>query len=226
MERIKEQLEDLAEEEFRCFTQKLLPGVDGVLGVRLPKLRIIAKRLAKTNWSEYLEKAPEDSFEEVMLKGMVIGYIKGEQRDIFQLIREFVPKIDNWSVCDSFCSGLKMTRDCQEEMLEFLEPYLMEDREYFARFGIVMLIFYYIEENYIDRVLVFLNRVPREGYYVKMALAWAVSAAYVRFPGKTDIFLRRNELDDFTYHKALQKITESHCIDRETKDKIRSLRRM
>ena len=103
-EEIRKQLDMLSEPDFREFTAGLMPGVRNVLGVRLPALRRIAKQEARGNWKEYFEQALDDSYEEIMLQGMVIGYLK-EDLDVVQgLIRDFVPKIDNWSVCDSFCS--------------------------------------------------------------------------------------------------------------------------
>ena len=93
------------------------------------------------------------------------------------------------------------------------------------RFGVVMLLDYYIEEAYIDRVLRLLNEARHDGYYVKMAVAWAVSVCYVKFPEKTMEYLKNNTLEDFTYNKALQKITESLRVGRDEKELIRSMKR-
>ena len=88
-----------------------------------------------------------------------------------------------------------------------------------------MLLDFYIEIEYIDRVLILLNRAKHDGVYAKMALAWAVSICYVKFPDTTMEYLRNNTLDDFTYNKAMQKITESNRVDQETKTLIRSMKR-
>lgn len=88
-----------------------------------------------------------------------------------------------------------------------------------------MLLDFYIEEEYISRVLQLLDSVEREGYYVKMAVAWAISICYVKLPEPTMKYLERNSLDDFTYNKALQKITESYRVDQDTKKMIRSMKR-
>ena len=71
---IKEQLEMLREPDFQKFTARLLPGTEHILGVRLPALRKIAKQLAKGDWQAYLQTACNDSYEELMLQGMVLGY--------------------------------------------------------------------------------------------------------------------------------------------------------
>lgn len=160
-----------------------------------------------------------------MLQGMVIGCAKADVEEILHHIAAFVPKIDNWSVCDSFCSGLKITSLHKERVWEFIQPYLESDREYNIRFGVVMLLNYYIDELHIHRVLERLDRITHEGYYVKMAVAWAVSICFVKLPDITMDYVRSNSLDDFTYNKALQKITESYRVAPETKALIRSMKR-
>ena len=215
----------LSEPDFREFTAGLMPGVRNVLGVRLPALRRIAKQEARGNWKEYFEQALDDSYEEIMLQGMVIGYLK-EDLDVVQgLIRDFVPKIDNWSVCDSFCSGLKITKEYPAEMWEFIQDYFKDKRPFCVRFAIVMLLQYFVDEEHIEADLEILVRVCSEEYYVKMAVAWAISICFIRFEDITLEYLKRSRLDDFTYNKALAKITESLCVDKETKQMIRSMKR-
>ena len=97
---IKEQLSLLAEPAYRDFSSSLLPGTEHILGVRLPALRKIARKLAKENWLENLARCTQDSFEEIMLQGFIIGYAKAPLPDILEQIAAFLPKINNWSVCD------------------------------------------------------------------------------------------------------------------------------
>ena len=84
---------------------------------------------------------------------------------------------------------------------------------------------HYIDADYIQNVLQWMNRIDHEGYYVKMAVAWALSVCYVKFPKETMLLLKENRLDDFTYNKALQKITESFRVSPEDKDIIRDMKR-
>ena len=44
-EKIRKELEIIAEENYRIFAAKLIPNIDNLLGVRLPKLRKIAKKI-------------------------------------------------------------------------------------------------------------------------------------------------------------------------------------
>lgn len=223
--KIRLQLEALAEEEYRLFSSGLLPGTENVLGVRLPLLRKMSKKLAQSDWREYLQTAQGESFEEIMLQGMVIGNVKCSVEERLLHIQNFVPQIDNWSVCDSFCAGLKFTKEARRQVWEFVNPYLKSAQQYHIRYAIVMMIFYYIDEAYINEVLVRLDKVRHEGYYVKMAVAWAISICFVKFPEPTFVYLKQNRLDDFTYNKALQKIAESLKVDKEVKTKIRMMKR-
>jgi 3-methyladenine DNA glycosylase AlkD len=222
---IREQIFELADEEYRKFQSTLCPGCTNILGVRVPLLRNLAKDIARGDWREYLENAENDYFEEVMLQGMVIGYAQAETEELLGYIKAFVPKIDNWAVCDSFCTGLKFTKKNRDIVWENLLLHLSSKEEFEIRFGTVMLLNYYVEDDYIYRVLQLLDGIKHEGYYVKMAVAWALSICYIKFPGKTMGYLMQNALDDFTFNKSLQKITESLRVDKETKTLIRGMRR-
>lgn len=222
---IRQQLLALAEPSYQKFSSSLLPGVDNLLGVRIPKLRKMAKELAKGDWRAYLQDAQEDTFEETMLQGMVIGYADTDFEERLRYVADFVPKISNWSLCDSFCSGLKkLSAQNSQRLWEFLQPYLKDTREYFVRFGVIMLRTYYLDQDHVDRVFELLDAVSHEGYYAKMAVAWTLCDCYIKFSEKTSAYFQHHTLDAFTYQKALQKITESRCVDSETKKRIRKLK--
>jgi len=223
---IKAQLLELAEPSYQEFSSRLLPGITNILGVRLPILRKIAKQIAKENWREFLKQNDEVYFEEMMLKGMVIGYIKDASvSEIMQDIKNFVPKIDNWSVCDSFCSGLKITKKHQQQFWPMITSYLSSENEFEVRFAIVMMLTYYVDNRYISDVLNHLENVAHSGYYVRMAIAWAISVCYVQYPNLTLSYLKQSQLDTFTYNKALQKIYESLKSDQTTKELMKQLKR-
>lgn len=221
---IQERLIALADEHYRLFAARLLPDGCRLLGVRLPALRKIAKEIARGDWRAFLACAPHTVFEETMLHGMVLGYIRTGIEERLLYIADFIPWIDNWSVCDSFCSGLKFTRECKESVWAFLQPYLSSSKEFEARFGIVMLLQYYIDAQHIQQVLQTLKEIAPSGYYAKMAAAWAISLCYVGFPEETYAFLKSNIPDVFIYQKSLQKILESKQIGGEEKQRIRELK--
>ena len=227
---IREEILRMTDEKYRKFQKKLLPDTENFTGVRLPNLRRLAKRIAKKDTESYLkaslERNPkEELFEEIMLQGMVIGYMKGDISDIFSYAERFICKIDNWSVCDSFCSGFKHALTYPEETWEWLKRFLTSEAEFTARFGVVMLLNYYVNDKYIRELFLIFDSVRQESYYVEMAVAWAVSICYIAYPELCMKYLLENRLNDFTYHKALQKITESRCVSTEDKEKIKKMKR-
>ena len=227
---IREELDQLGEESYKQFNQKLIPGTDHVIGVRMPALRKLAKGIAKTDSKQYLEEAQTEidersAHEEIMLYGLVLGYAKMSTEQRMQALDMFVPKIHNWAVCDCCSNTYKFMEKYQEESFAYLETYLHSQREYELRFGIVSLLDHFINDSYIDRVLSICEHTRHEGYYVKMAVAWAVSVCYVKFPIQTKRLLLANEMDDFTHNKAIQKIRESYRVSREEKVELNRLKR-
>ncbi|MEW9077433.1 DNA alkylation repair protein [Terrisporobacter glycolicus] len=226
-EEIRQELIKLADDKYRSFHSNLCPGVENILGVRLPLLRKIAKNLSKEeDYYNYLNNNNDTKYyEEIMIEGLIIGYLKTDNKNRFNYIRNFIPKIDNWAICDSFCNNLKFTKKNINEVWNFILPYTSSQNEFDIRFALVMMLNFYIIEDYIDDVLNTLNNIHHDGYYVKMAIAWAVSYAYIDFPEKTLTFLKNNNLDNFTYNKSLQKIIESTRVSKEDKDLMRSLKK-
>jgi 3-methyladenine DNA glycosylase AlkD len=222
---IRKKIFELADDEYKKFQENLCPDNDNIVGVRLPLLRDLAREIAKGDWRTYIKTAQDEYYEEIMLQGMVIGCVRTDVEERLRYITNFVPKIDNWGVCDSFCSGLKFTKSNMQRVWDYLQSYASSGQEFEVRFFVVMLLDFYIKENYVDKVLKSLDKVKHKGYYVRMAVAWAVSTCYIKFPEKTMEYLKNNTLDNFTYNKALQKIMESLRVGEDAKVIIRSMKR-
>lgn len=222
---IRKELTQLADEKYRLFSSKLIPNVNNIIGVKLPLLRKLAKRLIdEEKHIDYLNAHNLLYFEEVMLQGMIIGYLNTSWKLKQKQIESFIPKIDNWSICDSFCTGLKFNKQEKEEVWDFLQPYLLSDEAYEIRFAVVMLLLYFVDENYTDSIFESFNKIKHDNYYVKMAIAWAISIFFRELPHITMPYLKNNKLDNWTYNKALQKITESLAVDEDVKKTIRSMK--
>lgn len=224
-EKIRKELEIIAEENYRIFAAKLIPNIDNLLGVRLPKLRKIAKKIVQLDYEYYLAMDNHLYFEEVMLQGMIIGEIKLPWTERSRYVKQFISKIDNWSVCDSFCCGLKFEVSEKELVWQFLQPYFASDKPYDIRFAVVMLLFYFVDDEYAQKAFTLFDQIKNDDYYVKMAVAWAISIYFRDLPTLTMSYLQKNQLDDWIYNKALQKITESLKVDSSTKIIIRSMKR-
>lgn len=221
---VRSELEKLAEPKYQKFSSSLLPGVENILGVRIPKLRVLAKQIAKENWKEFLEDAKDDSFEEILLQGLVIGYAKASTTEIITALDAFVPKIDNWSVCDSTAMSLKAAKN-HPAYFGYAKACLAEGTEFSVRFGLVLLTAHFVSDEYIDAVLEILEETELPGYYAKMACAWAVSECYVQYPEKTERWLAAAKLDDWTFNKSIQKIKESLRVSTEDKKRLDRMKR-
>ena len=224
MENLREKLYKLSDEKYKKFHSALCPNVDNIIGVRIPKLREIAKEIAKKNPIEFLEKSNCEFYEEKMIYGLVIGYMKAEFEERLKYIDKFVPMIDNWAICDSCCATYKFTKKNLEEIFGYLQKYINSKDEFEVRFAVIMLMDYYITDEYIDKVFKIYDNINLDKYYVKMAIAWAISVAFVKYEEKTREFLKNNSLDKFTFNKALQKIIESNVVNKETKDEMRRMK--
>jgi 3-methyladenine DNA glycosylase AlkD len=233
LEEIRNGLIELSESEYRNFNQKIIPNEDKILGVRLPKLRILAKKIACGDVVSYLEtmeyklsvNAASFYYEEIMLYGLVIGYAKFTSQERIYWLERFVPYITSWGICDSCCTTYKWMKNDPEFWWDYLLACISRNTEYSIRFAIVCMLDYYINDIYIEEILSWCDAIHYEGYYVKMAVAWLVSMCYVKYPERTDVYLRENQLDSFTQNKAIQKICDSYKVGKEDKIHIKQYKR-
>ena len=234
VQELREELFLLADEKYKTFNDSLIPGTGETIGVCVPKVRELAKKLAKDSGKEFLSEMEQADGsrlyqEEMMVQGMVIGYGKMPLEERFLHLDAWVPRINSWAVCDCGTSTLKFLGKYPEESFAYICGYLESRREYELRFAVVALMDYFITKTYIDRVLEILRQVRHEGYYVKMAVAWALSVCYVKFPKRTLELFKRNEenggLEDWTQNKAIQKIRESYRVSAEDKEMLKALKR-
>ena len=223
---IEKELFELQDKKYQEFQKKLCPGTESIIGIRVPILKNYAKDLLKKyNFKEIMECVKDNYYEEIMLQGMLIGGAKENFDVIIKYIEEFIPKIDNWAVCDTFCTGLKITKKHKEEMWLFVQKYLKSKKEFEVRFGVVMILGYFIDEEHLEDNNKLFNSIKIDKYYVQMTVAWAISICLIRYYDRTVTYLQEEaELDNFTYNKSIQKATESYRITDEQKEFLRKLK--
>lgn len=224
---IIQDLLNLQDKKFKEFHSSLCPRTTNIIGVKIPILRNYAKNLSKQiDIKQYISFNDTKYYEEVMIQAMLIGFLKNiDIKELFSIIKNFVPKIDNWAVCDTFCCGLKIINKNKEEFWKFIQQYLKSNKEFELRFAIVVILNYFIEDKYINKVLKILDNIKHDGYYVKMAIAWAISVTFIKFQDTTMKYLKNNNLDNWTYNKSLQKIVESLRVDTKIKEKIKKMKK-
>ena len=216
-----EYLFSLKDDEYKKFNQKIVK-TDNIIGIRLPILKNIAKTIAKNDYLSFIKNNKHQYSEEIMLHGLVITYLKIDFNESIKLFDEYIKYIDSWATCDSVVMNYKIVSKNLDICLIKIKEYLKSDKPFIKRVGIVLL-FYYLNDDYIDEVLKLINSIKSEDYYVKMANAWLISICLVKYYDKTVKFLKSCQLDDWTYNKALQKAIESYRI--KDKDTLRKMKK-
>ena len=224
---IEKELFNIQDKKYQEFQKKLCPGIENIIGIRVPVLRNYAKELLKKyNFKDIMECVSDNYYEEIMLQGMLIGGAKEEFNIIIKYIENFIPKIDNWAICDTFCAGLKITKKNKDEMWLFLQKYLKSKKEFEVRFGVVMILDYFIDEQHLEENFKIFNKVRVDKYYVQMAVAWAISICLIKYYDRTVKYLQEEaNLDNFTYSKSIQKAIESYRITDKQKDFLKSMKK-
>jgi len=216
-------LEEEAEPNYRDFTSKLIPGKEGIMGVRIPKIRALAKRIIKDDWESFLEEEP-GCFEEEFLRGLVIATAPMDTERRLEYTGGFLDRIDNWSTCDSFCSSWKYPKRDSERVHSYFRSLIDSGQEYRMRVSVVFRMSHFIDDQHVDGLLSDIESYRNEGYYYKMGAAWAASFCYIAYPEKTMAVLKAGKMDDWVYRKTIQKICESYRVSDEDKAVLRSMR--
>ena len=214
-------IQDLA---YRDFQAKLMPTVnkETVIGVRTPSLRAYAKKFAKTdNVSAFLEVLPHKYYEENNLHGLLIEQIKAYPSCIAALDR-FLPYIDNWATCDMI--ALRTVKNHLDIFIQEVCRWIASDHLYIVRFGIGMLMRYYLDEQFKPEYPKKVAEVKSDEYYVNMMRAWYFATALAKQYDQIIPYLEEKRLDTWTHNKTIQKAIESYRITPEQKIYLRTLR--
>lgn len=225
---LTEYLKSNADLKYRDFHSSLVPDTksNSIIGIRMPIMRKIAKEISKGNAREFLDISQTEYYEQRIISALVTGLIKTESFDDFvSLVNAFVPKINNWAVCDSFCAGLKEVNKYKKEFFDFLANYLESKNEWYIRFAFVIMLNYYLEGEFIYDVLARCDSVNSDKYYILMAQAWMLATAYAKQKEKTHKYFLNNNLNDATFNKAIQKCIESRRVTDDDKKFLRTLKR-
>lgn len=207
------------------FIKKLLPTVDPerLIGVRTPQLRSLAKELSGTPEAEdFLASLPHTYYDENTLHGLLISNGKDISWVIAQLDR-FLPFVDNWATCD--LTRPKIFQKHLPELLPKVKEWLASDHEYTVRFGIGMLLSFYLDRAFQPEYLTWVASLHRQEYYVNMMIAWYFATALAKQYEAALPYLQSHCLEQWTHNKAIQKALESTRIPPEHKEILRTLKR-
>lgn len=228
MNKIIALLKSQADEAYKEFSQKLIPTKYEILGIRAPIMKDNIKRILRGEFGdsrEVLGMLTDNTFEELAISGAIICGEKNLSVDERKkLIEGYVLKIDNWATNDSFVALSKFFKKNPKEYLEFVLDFLSRQGEFEVRYGVIVLMSYYLCDDFFDLVLEKLAEVSHQAYYVKMAVAWAYATALAKNYEKTLMVLKTNKLDRWTHNKTIQKARESFRISPSQKEELKSLK--
>ena len=221
---IRAQLFGLQDETYRDFQSALMPTVpkEKVIGVRTPALRKLAKQLAGTPQAEaFLQALPHDYYEENNLHAFLIEAIRDYGTALAET-EKFLPYIDNWATCDCFCP--KAFAKHKKELLVPIRRWLDSGEAYTVRYGMEMLMRYYLDDAFRPEYLEWVADVHSTEYYINMMRAWYFATALAKQPDAALPWLTEKRLDLWTHNKAIQKALESRRIPPGMKQLLRGLR--
>lgn len=210
--------------KFKEFSKKIILD-ETMIGVRTPILKNMAREIFKGNYKSYLEIAKDDIYEEKLIYGLIICNIKEFNEETIKYMDNYSKKINNWALCDLFCSNLKFVKKNKKEVLEYIKKKIKKENIWIKRLCFVLLLDYYIEEKYLSLIFELCDTYNTNDYYIEMSVAWLISNCYIKYKRETNIYLNNNKLNKFTYNKAIQKIIESKRITEEEKNILRTMKR-
>lgn len=220
---IQERLNELADPKYRDFQIKLIPNVsaDRILGIRMPDIRKLAKEIDRAEAQEFLRELPHKYVDEDLLHGTIIAGIKDFDSCMIELER-FLPFIDNWAVCDTIspkCFGKH-----KSELLTKISEWMGSTETYTIRFGIGMLMRWYLDGDFGPRYIEDVSTIRSEEYYVNMMIAWYFATALAKQWDHAVKYIEDRRLDKWTHNKAIQKACESYRITSEQKEYLKKLK--
>lgn len=218
-------LEGEVDHKYKDMSNNILKSDKKVIGNRIPLLRKIAKEISRGDYQSFIKLNPHKTFEETTIHGLVIGYLNTDIDTTITMLKDFTGYIDNWGTNDVVASSLKVFKKDQSKGFKYLKSLIKTNKPWLVRFGLIMMLSHYINDDYIDHILAIVGEVDIDHYYVKMGNAWLISMCYVKQKEKTTIFLKNNRLDYWTQNKAIQKIRESYQVSLFDKELVLSYKK-
>ena len=203
---------------FVDFNKKLISTKYEMLGVKIPNIRLLVKNVNTKELKRLLKINKTDSFEEILFKGYLLGKLKGED-ELKEQILNFLPFIDNWCTCDTVVSSLKQLKK-QNSLFDFFTSLSQDSREYYSRFGYVVLKCYYLKDEYIGKICNAILENNGQVYYIEMAKAWLIAEMCINFKSEVIALLKSRKLTKSVQNKAIQKARESFRVDKLFKEQL------
>ena len=213
-------LKKISDPKTKEFNEKIINTKYEILGISMPVLRTIAKDISKTNYLEFFKYINNTYYEEVMIEGLLLSYIK-DNNSFLELFNKFIYKIDNWALCDTCINSYKIMKE--NDFSDIAYSLILDSQEFIQRVGYIILLCYYIDDNHIDSIIS-LSLKESSYYYVNMAISWLLAESFVKYRTKILELLKSKKLSPFVQNKTISKIRESLKVSKEDKELVKSLR--
>lgn len=223
-EEINNYLKSSKDSKLSSFNKKLIFTKYEILGISLENLRLIAKEIMKNGEEQIvLNNKSFTYYEEILLYGFIIASIKIDENQRIEYIEKYLKLIDNWSTCDSFCLSLKVIKKNKTLYFKYIKDLLKRKNPFEIRFGIVLLMSYYLDEKNLNEIFKMLL-IKNDDYYVEMALGWFFATSLSKNYDETLIFLTNNKssIGEKVRRKIISKCNDSFRIEKEKKIEIKN----
>ena len=209
-----------ADEEYKEFTYKLTPGLDKdkMIGVRFPALNKICKQLTEEEKRRFMTELPHMYFEENNLHSVIISHIKDEDECI-AAIEAFLPYINNWSTCDTVSPAV--FKKHKQKLIVKIKKWVKSDRVYTVRMGVLMLMKFFLDEDFRPEYNELVAGIKSNEYYVNMMCAWYFATALAKQYEHTVPYLQNHLLTPEVHKMTVRKAVESYRVTDEHKEEIR-----
>ncbi len=220
---IQDDLFALKDDKYQIFQSALIPTIskDTVIGVRTPILRSYAKKMSVKEKEEFLCALPHKYYEENILHAICVSELT-DYNIFLEEITKFLPYIDNWAVCDIIKP--KSIKNNKKDFVRQIKKWIKSNKVYTIRFGVDMLMTYYLDDDYRKAYLVYPLNIKEDDYYVKMVIAWFYATALAKKWDDTITILEEKKLSKWVHNKTIQKAVESYRMTSKQKEYLKSLR--
>ena len=220
-----ENLISLGEPEYQTIQSNIIPNIskEKIIGIRLPKLiRFAKKNIDEKFKKKFLKHLPHKYLEEDLIHVWLINKMENYDECI-KAVKVFLPYVKNWEISDSFMP--KAFRQNADELIDELEILLKSDSTYTVRFAILMMLKFYLDENYDKKYLQWVADIRSDEYYIEMMAGWFFTEALIKHYDDAIIFLEKRMLYPKIHTKTIQKAVETRRLTDEQKEYLKTLRR-
>ncbi len=225
MKKLKNILFSKQDKKYKEFHKKL-KWWENIIWVRVLDLRQIAKNILiaknKEEILDFIKNYKLEFYEEKMIKAILLTKIDISEKQRILFIKDFLPQIDSWAVCDIFWGDLKIIN--KDLWYDFIKKYKNSKEEFSLRFYFVIFFKHFREKEYLDDFINSCLEIKSNYYYANMAVSWAIAEFYLKFPDDITNLLKAKKLQSFVQNKAISKICDSFRVDKKDKEKLKKLK--